>query len=46
MSATDRLLTEQAFHDCQARARSDTFARQPQQLLRWLYHGICIQRER
>jgi ubiquinone/menaquinone biosynthesis C-methylase UbiE len=29
MSATDRLRTEQAFHDCQARARAPAFARQP-----------------
>lgn len=32
MVATDRLSTEQAFHDWQARQRADTFARQPEQL--------------
>jgi SAM-dependent methyltransferase len=32
ISATDRLVSERAFHDRQARERSDTFARHPEQL--------------
>src|SRR5437762_2852850 len=32
MPATDRLRRERDFHDCQARARAGTFAREPQRL--------------
>jgi SAM-dependent methyltransferase len=42
VSATDRLGSEQAFHDRQARGRSATFAQRPE---RWLVHDDYLDHE-